>query len=108
MKEAKDVAALGHWSLAVQRLYYATYYAQSALLINNGASASSHAGVKALIGLKYVKQGLLNSDDNSLLGKLFSMRQTGDYGDTFDWRQEDVEPLINKTELLVDKIISFI
>lgn len=106
--EAKDVAALGHWSLAVQRLYYSTYYAQCALLLSTGDTASTHSGVKAVIGLNFVKTGQLNKEDASLLGRLFSMRQTGDYTDSFDWEESDVKPLIEKTDKLVNKILNLI
>ena len=108
LNEAKDVATFGHWNLAVQRLYYATYYAQCALLINNGNQAASHVGVKSLISLNFVKTGKLTKDDGNLLGKLFSMRQTGDYSDYFEWTQEDVEPLMDKTVNLVNKIFGLI
>lgn len=106
--EAREVASLGHWNLAVQRLYYATYYAQCALLISTGNQASTHVGVKSLIGLNYVKSGRLTPDEGHLLGRLFSMRQTGDYSDYFEWEREDVEPMMDKTEKLIDKIISLI
>lgn len=106
--EAKDVAALRHWNLLANRLYYAVFYAQIALLISQGLNTFSHSGVKQLIGLHYVKTGLLTKDEGKLLGKLFSMRQTGDYEDHYDWEQEDVEPLIPKVEDLVNKIISLI
>ena len=35
-------------------------------------------------------------------------RQTGDYSDYFEWEREDVEPMMDKTEKLIDKIISLI
>ena len=108
LKEAKDVASLEHWSLTVQRLYYATYYAQSALLIKAGNQASTHAGVKALVNLNFVKTGALSKEEGNLLGRLFSMRQSGDYEDSFEWTREDVEPLIGKTEILVNKILGLV
>lgn len=108
LKEACDVASLGHWNLAVQRLYYSTYYAQTALLLSRGESASTHMGVKAMIGRDFVKTGILTKEDGSLLGRLFIMRQTGDYEDSFDWTQADVKPLLAPTEELVNKIIGLI
>jgi uncharacterized protein (UPF0332 family) len=33
------------WNTAVNRMYYACYYAVSALLINRGIQAQTHAGV---------------------------------------------------------------
>lgn len=108
LEEAKAVTEMGFWTLAVQRLYYAVYYAQCALLLKRGISASTHAGVIAIIGLHFVKEGLISPDENSLIGKLFSMRQTGDYGDIFSWSKKDVEPLISETETLVKNLLDLL
>ena len=43
-----------------------------------------------------------------LLGRLSSMSQTGDYSDYFEWTQEDVEPLMEKTVNIVNKIFGLI
>ena len=32
------------------------------------------------------------------------MRKSGDYDDLFDWTEEDVIPLLDKTEQLIQKI----
>jgi len=53
---------------AANRLYYACYYAATALLINNGYETYAHSGVKALLGLHYIKG---NKIDKSL-GKAYS------------------------------------
>ena len=49
-KETFEVAALlvenGKWNSAINRLYYAAYYAVSALLIKSNVEAKTHAGVK--------------------------------------------------------------
>lgn len=47
-----------------------------------------------MIGLSFVKDGILTNDDAHLIGRLFSMHQTGDYEDLFDWEKDDVAPLI--------------
>lgn len=57
-----------------------------------------------MIGQIFVKNGFLNKDDGSLLGRLFSMRQTGDYEDFFDWEENDVKPLISKVKDYIDRI----
>lgn len=101
LQEAKDVLRLEHLSLCANRLYYASFYMASALLIHDGLSAQTHAGVLRLIGLKYVKEGTLTPDVAKLLNRLFSMRQEGDYGDIFDYEFEEIEPFIEKVESLL-------
>ena len=104
LKEAKAVGSLGSWSLAANRLYYAAYYASVALLIDRGIEASTHKGAIRMIGFSFVKEGVLIPEDSQLLGRLFSMRQTGDYEDLFDWKEQDVAPLIPKVEDYINRI----
>lgn len=107
-QEAVDVASLGHWSLAVNRLYYSVFHACSALLMKEGHSAHTHSGVMRIVMLNYVKSNLLTKDDGRLISSLFNMRQTGDYDDLFDWVQEDIEPLMSPTKKLLDKLYSLV
>lgn len=106
--EAKDCVSLNHWNLAANRLYYAAYYASSALLISAGHAAKTHEGTIGMIGQHYVRTGVLTNEDGALLARLQNMRHTGDYDDFFDWTQEDVEPYIPKAEAYIEKIKSII
>lgn len=108
IKEAIDIGGLGYWTLAANRLYYAAYYASAALLIHNGIEASSHKGTMRMIGYTFVKNGILKPEDSHLLGKLFSMRQTGDYEDLYDWKEADVIPLIEPVREYIQRISSII
>ena len=94
VREAIDISNLGYWTLAANRLYYAAYYASVALLINSGIDTTTHKGVIRMIGATFVKNGTLPVEDAKLLGRLFTMRQSGDYEDLFEWEADDVAPLI--------------
>lgn len=100
MREAQDVAHLGHWTLAANRLYYACYYMASALLIDKGFKARSHAGVIHLIGLHFITKDLLSHDFGRLFSRLFEMRQSGDYGDIFDLRKRMFCPIFRERPIL--------
>ncbi|MDE7376721.1 MAG: HEPN domain-containing protein [Muribaculaceae bacterium] len=104
LKEAKDNASLGNWNLSVNRLYYAVFYMALAVNLNNGDSARTHNGVYSLFCKRYVAADVLSREDGVLYRRLFSMRQSGDYDDMFDWVQEDVMPLIPKTESLINSM----
>ena len=43
-----------------------------------------------------------------LVSRLQNMRHAGDYDDMFDWAEEDVKPLFNRTELLIKKMKSLL
>lgn len=104
LKEARDNVSMSNWNLAVNRLYYATFYMAIALNLSNGETAKSHSGVFSIISKNYIATGALNKEAGALYRKLFSMRQTGDYDDLFDWEEDDVVPLVNKTEALVNSM----
>lgn len=108
IQEVKDVGALGYWNLAANRLYYATYYASVALLVNSGIEASTHKGVIRMIGAAFVSKGILPITDSNLLGRLFTMRQTGDYEDLFDWEEKDVAPLLPLVEDYISRVKALI
>ena len=51
-----------------------------------------------MISGEFVRKGILPEEYSRLLGRLFTMRQTGDYEDLFDWEEADVLPLIPKVK----------
>jgi len=86
------------------RLYYACYYAVSALLIANGHLAKTHSGVIGLFGLHFVKTGLVQSADNLLYQRLFELRQNGDYSDWIIIEENDILPLVAPVEQFIQTI----
>lgn len=48
LEDARIIARAGRWNACVNRLYYACFYAVSALLIRDGLSSSKHAGIRGL------------------------------------------------------------
>lgn len=102
--EARDVYDLKHYILAINRLYYACYYALSALLIKDGHSAVTHAGIRSLMGKHYVLTGILSRQEGKLFSDLFNLRHTGDYGDSFDINETDVEDYLQPTQAFVKRL----
>ncbi len=47
---------------AINRLYYACFYAVNALLFQHDIFAKSHAGVKQMFGLHFIKTGIITGD----------------------------------------------
>ncbi len=107
-KEAEDVLNIGHISLCANRLYYSAFHMASALLISDGFSTQTHAGMLRLINQYYVKDNKLDREYSKLISKLFSMRQQGDYGDTFDYERDEIEELLIITKDLLHKLNSLI
>lgn len=106
--EVKAVAGLGYWSLAGNWLYYATYYMASALLLDKGISAKTHAGTIHLLGQKIINSGLLDKAYGRLFSRLYELRQVGDYDDMFDATEQEVKPYIEKVSAFLNETESMI
>ena len=58
------------WRNAANRLYYACFYAVSALLIKHGHTAHTHGGTKGLFGKYFVLTNIISKEQNKLYEKL--------------------------------------
>ena len=108
LDDAKKVIELDLWATAANRLYYAAYYAVSALLLVNGLNAKTHDGIIRLFNMHYIKTEKIDMELGRQYNRLFTMRITGDYGDCFDLQEADVRPLLEPAEQLITKVISLI
>lgn len=108
MEQVRNIVQFGYWDMIANRLYYAAYYAVSALLLQRGYSVQTHHGIIQMLGLHFIKPGILESKYGTLYGQLFSLRQTGDYGDTFGLTEAQVLPLLPQTEAMIERVSGLI
>lgn len=102
--EAEILAQSGHWNTVANRLYYAAFYAVSALLIKNEILATTHSGVKSNFHKHFIKTNLVEKSIGQLYSNLFSKRQEGDYQDFQFFEEDTIRPLIEKTFFLIGTI----
>lgn len=81
LKEADYNADGGYYNAAVNRLYYACFYAASALLLSREIDANTHNGVKTMISMHFVRTGRLSLEHGATFSLLFEKRQSSDYSD---------------------------
>ena len=93
-----------YWELIANRMYYAAYYAISALLIANCHYAKTHETIIRCFGLHFVKTGIFPAEYGRLYNKLFSLRLTGDYNDHYDLTEDDVLPLLEPTKKMINDV----
>ena len=93
-----------HWNACANRLYYACFYAVSALLVKYGLSSSKHSGVKSLFNQHIVKKGVLSKDNGKLYNQLFVARQEGDYVDFVIFDRDLVEPWLQAVQEFIKEI----
>lgn len=104
LNEAMGNVEMGYWRTAVNRLYYACYYAVNALLIRNGHSAHTHSCVIGLFGLHFVSKSLVSMDQGKLYKNLFEKRQSSDYDEWMVIEEKDVRPFIEPAAQFIDTI----
>lgn len=91
------------WNAAINRLYYACYYAAIALLLSKKVVAQTHAGVRQMLGLHFVKSGLIDKELASYYSVIFDKRISGDYDDFVEHTPEDALALIPPAKAFINK-----
>lgn len=99
LEEANILLERGYGNTFVNRLYYACFYAVSALLLTKGLSSAKHSGIRSLFHQNFVKSGLVKTELAQFYDMLFDNRQKGDYADLIrfdpneicDWHEEAQE-----------------
>ena len=79
LDSAKRELEADKFSFAVNRIYYAAFYAVSAALLDRGARFKKHTGVRSAFHREFVKSGLLSVEWSKFYDRLFEDRQEGDY-----------------------------
>jgi uncharacterized protein (UPF0332 family) len=104
LSEAKILADSSHWNACVNRLYYACFYAVSALLVLHQMKSKKHAGIRSLFNLHFVKTGIISLESARIYNDLFERRQEGDYEDFFVFNESEAKPWVEDAISFVDNL----
>ncbi len=107
IEEARVLLAANHANACVNRLYYACFYAVSALILTEGSS-SKHAGVRAIFDREWVKPGRVPIELGRLYRRLFESRQQSDYADFVSFEVSAVTPWVDEVSQFVETVESVI
>jgi uncharacterized protein (UPF0332 family) len=102
--EAKLLFETGHLHAYVNRLYYACFYAVSALLLTKGLSTSKHAHLRALLHKELIRPGVVPVEYGQFFDLLFNNRQKGDYADLVVFQAEQIEGWLQQARRFVDHV----
>ena len=108
LEDVRILAKAERWNTCVNRLYYACFYAVSALLATKGFTSSKHSGIRSLFNNHYVKTGIVSRDWARIYNDLFERRQESDYIDFIDFQEPQVLPWISRAESFVEYIANII
>lgn len=92
------------YAFAVNRLYYAAFYAVSAALLERQLTFKKHSGVRATFHREIIKPGLLDSTWGKLYDQLFEDRQEGDYLVLTSFEREYVEHQLSRTTAFLKEL----
>lgn len=81
LEEADYMRQGNYFNAAVNRLYYACFYAATGLLLVKGIDTGTHNGVKTTLSYHFVRTGLLDLEHGATFSNLFDKRHSGDYED---------------------------
>ena len=102
---AQDEMQANRLSFAVNRIYYASFYAVSAVLLKENLEFKKHSGVRAALHRHLVKSGQISKEHGKLYDELFEARQRGDYIELVNFDRQQVENWLNRARIFLRDII---
>lgn len=106
--EARLLAEAERWSGCVNRLYYACFYAVSALLRSHGTAPKTHAGVRSEFSHQFVRTNRVATEWSIFYNELSLSRERTDYQDFVTPSGQLVRTWLNQAEQFVDTISAMI
>jgi uncharacterized protein len=94
LASARAEQIAGRMDFAINRAYYAAFYAASAVLLHLGRSFSKHAGLRAAIHRELIKPGHVDAESGRAFDRLFESRQRADYLALCEFETGEAEGLI--------------
>ena len=108
LQAARLLISNGFYASAINRLYYACFYAVIALFLTDEITVKSHNGVRTLLGKNYILTKRLSVKMGEIFNDLFENRQSGDYDDIFDIDQQKAEELYQSANYFIDTIMQIL
>lgn len=98
----------GFYKAAINRSYYAIFYAIRAVNILDGFDASKHSSVIAHFNQFYVHEGKFDRATYKLIDSAYRIREKCDYSDFFIASKEDSENQIYNAKEFLNRVRTFL
>ena len=108
LEEAKIMLGSSHLFGAANRIYYACFYAVSALLLSKDLSSHKHSGVLSLFNRHFVKTGLIPVELGKFYSRLFDTRTESDYADLVTIDLKEIQDNLKTAEIFIPAVKSLI
>ncbi len=104
LDHTRTLLAIDGFGAAVNRSYYAMFYAVLALLATRDLGTSKHAGAIALFDREFVKAGVLSKDLSKHIHQAFDLRQDSDYRELVVVSRSSAEETLSNSDESVARI----
>lgn len=108
LKEAEVLYQEALFRGAVNRAYYAMFYATLALSVLKEREISKHSGLIAFFDQEFIKTGVFPKELSKALHLAFDQRQSNDYGEVGLIEQDEARRAIVEARTFVEKIAGYI
>jgi len=108
LNAGQDDLNAGRFSFSVNRIYYACFYAVSAVLLQKGLRFKKHSGVRAAFHKHIVKTALMSREHGQFYDEIFEARQRGDYIELVHFEKGQVEKWLKQASEFVKAVRSLI
>ena len=108
LEDARILSEAERWNACINRLYYACFYAVTALLAQKDLHWNKHSGVRSLFNLHFVKTKKVPKHHATTYNDLFERRQESDYVDFVKFESSQIHPLMAKAESFVECIANLV
>jgi uncharacterized protein (UPF0332 family) len=104
LKEADTLYQASFWRGAVNRAYYAMFYAVLALTVLRQEVTSKHSGAITFFDREFVKSKIFPTELSKSLHLAFQRRQENDYGEVFTVSQQEAQHALKDAHTFVTAI----
>jgi uncharacterized protein (UPF0332 family) len=94
----------GYNAIAVNRAYYAVFYAANALLATEGLARGKHSGTISAFRQSFVKPGVIEPEYSDIYGGLMDDRHVGDYDMETEIEPEQAESDVQSARRFVARV----
>ncbi|MCX5645222.1 MAG: HEPN domain-containing protein [Phycisphaerae bacterium] len=108
LREARILMAEHAGRGAVNRAYYAMFYAVLAVLATKGLGSSKHSGTISLFDREFVKPGDLPRELSRSLHMAFERRQQADYGELIPLDEPAATRVMEEAGIFIQKVRDYL
>jgi uncharacterized protein (UPF0332 family) len=96
------------YGVAVNRAYYAFFYAATALLLTLDITRSKHSGVLGAFRQYFVKPGIFPVQDSRAYGEAFELRNVTDYEMLGQADSDQAQDIVEKANRFLDRCETYL